>query len=89
VLFRSRGYRLEGETYHPINDRYSQVLSLRLQPEGALLGLYRSDTGEKLPQPSEVADALKIAETNLEQERQRAERLAEQLRQLGVDPNHF
>jgi hypothetical protein len=84
-----RGYRLEGETYHPINDRYSQVLSLRLQPEGALLELYRSDTGEKLPQPSEVADALKIAETNLEQERQRAERLAEQLRQLGVDPNRF
>ena len=98
-----RGYRLEGETYHPINDRYSQVLSLRLQPEGALLGLYRSDTGEKLPQPSEVVDALKlettarqIAETNLEQERQRAEqeqqraeRLAEQLRQLGVDPDRF
>ena len=98
-----RGYRLEGGTYHPINDRYSHVLSLQLQPEGALLELYRSDTGEKLPLPSEVADALKlettarqIAESNLEQERQqtamerqRAERLAEQLRQLGVDPDRF
>jgi hypothetical protein len=91
-----RGYRLEGETYHPITDRYSQVLSLHLEPEGALLGLYRSDTGEKLPLPSEVADALKlettarqIAETRLEQERQRAERLAEQLRQLGVNPDRF
>jgi Uma2 family endonuclease len=79
-----RGYCLEGETYHPITDRYSQVLSLHLEPEGALLGLYRSDTGEKLPLPSEVADALKISETNLEQERQRTEQerqRAEQERQ--------
>ncbi|MFZ9738937.1 MAG: Uma2 family endonuclease [Prochlorotrichaceae cyanobacterium] len=95
------GYRLEEGTYQPIPDRYSQVLGLNLQPEGALLGLYRNDTGERLPLPSEVAEALKIAETNLEQERQRAEqerqraeqerqraeRLAEQLRQLGVDPS--
>ena len=84
-----RGYRLEGETYRPINDRNSEVLALHLQPEGALLGLYRRDTGEKLPLPSEVADALKIAESNLEQERQRAERLAAQLRQLGVNPDSF
>ena len=98
-----RGYRLEDRTYQPITDRYSQVLSLHLQPEGALLALYRSDTGEKLPLPSEVTEALKIAENNLEQERKRAEqerkraeqeqkraeRLAEKLRQLGVDPDRF
>ncbi|MEY2979084.1 MAG: Uma2 family endonuclease [Prochlorotrichaceae cyanobacterium] len=82
-----RGYRLQDGHYQPITDGYSQVLALRLQAEGFLLGLYRSDTGEKLPQPSEVVDALKLAEMNLERERQRAERLAEQLRQLGVDPD--
>jgi len=86
-----RGYRLEEGQYHPITDRFSQVLSLNLQPEGALLGLYRSDTGEKLPLPGEVTEALrrattarKEAEINLEQERQRAEQeqqRAEQERQ--------
>jgi Uma2 family endonuclease len=89
-----RGYRLVGGEYQTINDRHSEVLALRLQPEGALLELYRRDTGEKLLLPSEVTEALRqqtlarqVAESNLEQERQRAERLAEQLRQLGVDPD--
>jgi Uma2 family endonuclease len=75
-----RGYRLAGGVYQTINDRHSDVLSLRLQPEGALLELYRRDTGEKLPLPSEVTEALRqeriarqVAESNLEQERQRAE----------------
>jgi Uma2 family endonuclease len=89
-----RGYRLEDGTYHPIHDGYSQVLSLRLQPEGVLLALYRRDSGEKLLLPTEVTAALRqetiarqLAESDLEQERQRAERLAAKLRQLGVDPD--
>jgi predicted nucleic acid-binding protein len=84
-----RGYRLTNERYQPITDRYSQVLGLNLQPEEALLGLYRRDTGEKLLLPSEVTEALRQEQQRPEQERQRAERLAEQLRQLGVDPDRF
>jgi len=91
-----RGYRLTKDKYQPITDRSSQVLGLNLQPEEALLGLYRHDTGEKLLLPSEVTEALRqetiarqLAESTLEQERQRAERLAEQLRQLGVDPDRL
>ena len=91
-----RGYRLTKDKYQPITDRFSQVLGLNLQPEEALLGLYRHDTGEKLLLPSEVTEALRQEQQRAEQEqqraeqeRQRAERLAEQLRQLGVDPDRL
>lgn len=76
------GYRLVGGIYQPITNNLSQVLNLRLVPEGKLIGFYRQDTGEKLLIPSELVAALK-AETQAkqeaieraEQERQRAEEL--------------
>jgi Putative restriction endonuclease len=74
-----RGYRLEGETYQLITDGICQPLGLRVAVEGELLGFYRLDTGEKLLTPMELAEQL-------QQERQRADKLAEHLRSLGVDP---
>jgi Uma2 family endonuclease len=53
-----RGYRLQGEAYQLIADSRSEVLRLRLQVEGTLLGFYREDTGAKLMMPQELADAL-------------------------------
>lgn len=82
-----RGYRLRGEVYEPITDSQSQPLQLRLGVDGKLIAFYRLDTGEKLLIPDELAVALKQAEAQVEQERQRAERLAARLRELGEDPD--
>ncbi|GAX37964.1 Uma2 family endonuclease [Nodularia sp. NIES-3585] len=75
-----QGYRLQDEIYHPVTDGLSQPLGLRLEVEGELLRFYRLDTGAKLLIPTELAELA-------EQQRQRAERLAEHLRSLGVDPD--
>ncbi|MCL6753614.1 Uma2 family endonuclease [Nostoc sp. CCCryo 231-06] len=75
-----RGYRLDGETYQLIADGISQPLGLRMAVEGELLGFYRLDTGEKLLTPTELGEQL-------QQERQRADKLAEYLRSQGVDPD--
>lgn len=96
-----RGYRLQGETYLPIEDQISQVLQLRLVAENKLINFYRLDTGEKLLIPDELAQALREevlakqeAQKQAEQERQRAEQAESQieqlkarLRSLGVDPD--
>lgn len=68
-----RGYRLHGETYESITDGQSQSLKLRLTVEEKLIGFYRLDTGEKLLIPDELAAALETAESEVAQERQRAE----------------
>ncbi|HEY9747131.1 MAG TPA: Uma2 family endonuclease [Allocoleopsis sp.] len=88
-----QGYRLRGDLYEPITDGRSEPLQLRLQPEGELLTFYREDTGEKLLAPEELAQALEQSQAQIEaerlkaeQERQRADRLAAQLRALGVEP---
>ncbi|WP_164929296.1 Uma2 family endonuclease [Gloeobacter violaceus] len=68
----------------PITDGCSQVLGLRLQVEGALIGFYRLDTGEKLLIPTELAVELRTTAARLEQEqlaRQLAEQRAEQAEQ--------
>ncbi|MDP5338359.1 MAG: Uma2 family endonuclease [Nodularia sp. (in: cyanobacteria)] len=75
-----QGYHLQNEIYHPITDGLSQPLGLRLEVEGELLRFYRLDNGAKLLIPTELAELA-------EQEHQRAERLAEHLRSLGVDPD--
>ncbi|MDX2270768.1 MAG: Uma2 family endonuclease [Cyanobacteriota bacterium] len=95
-----RGYSLnEDGIYKPIHDSSSQVLSLRLQPNGYLIDFYRLDDGEKLLTPDELLTAAQQEHQRAEQEhqraeqerqraeqeRQRAEQLAEQLRRLGVD----
>jgi hypothetical protein len=70
-------------------DSQSTVLNLTLKVEAKLIGFYRNDTGEKLPIPSELATALQ-EETQARQEaEQRADRLAEKLRALGVNPDEL
>lgn len=81
-----RGYRLNYfEMYEPIMDGCSQVLQLRLEADGHLINFYRLDNGEKLRTLEEMDAAMRETEGQLQQERQRAERLAEKLRQLGVE----
>ncbi|MFN6474655.1 Uma2 family endonuclease [Nostoc sp. DedQUE07] len=82
-----QGYRLRGEVYEPITDSRCEPLQLRLQIEGQLIGFYREDTGEKLLIPEELAKALKQERLAREQAESQVERLKEQLRSLGVDPD--
>ncbi|MCT7964454.1 Uma2 family endonuclease [Laspinema sp. D1] len=73
-------YRLNKQlVYEPIADNYSTVLELRLAVEDKLIAFYGGDTGERLLMP----DELRVA---WQQERDRAEALAAQLRGLGVEP---
>ncbi len=83
---RLRGYRLQGEFYTPIPNSQSQILGLRLEIEGKLIGFYRLDNGEKLLIPDELAAALnqatadcQQAEAEAEQAQQRAAQLEAQL----------
>jgi hypothetical protein len=82
-----QGYRLQGEVYEPITDSRCEPLQMRLQIEGQLIGFYREDTGEKLLIPEELAEALKQERLAREQAESQVERLKEQLRSLGVDPD--
>lgn len=88
------GYHLQEETYQPIVDLRSHVLSLQLRVEGKLIGFYDLETGQKLLIPGEMMEQIKeakeeqrrLAQQFIEQQG-RADRLADQLRALGVDPN--
>lgn len=80
------GYRLAGDDYVPITDSCSQALGLRLQVEEKLIGFTNLTTGERLLAPGELSQELVQERHKVEEERQRAERLREQLRALGVDP---
>lgn len=69
------------------------ILSGILNHDFPLLSFYREDTGDKLPTPDELRLALQQAISDrqqlavqLEQERDRAERLANRLRELGENP---
>ncbi|MBD2299429.1 Uma2 family endonuclease [Nostoc sp. FACHB-190] len=88
-----RGYRLRQDSYELITDNRSEPLGLRLQVEGELISFYREDTGEKLLNPTEQAQALREAQQRIDAEalaRQQAEQQVEQLKQrlreLGIDP---
>ncbi|MEG4442523.1 Uma2 family endonuclease [Microcoleus sp. AT9_B5] len=70
-----RGYRLGVEGYQLIRDNRSEVLQLRLEIEGKILGFYREDNGEKLLIPDELVSALKAERQCAEAERQRAAEL--------------
>jgi Uma2 family endonuclease len=74
-----RGYRLQGDSYQLVTDNRSEALQLRLAVEGELLAFYREDTGEKLLNPDELAQAKREAEARANRERQRAENLEEML----------
>lgn len=85
ITEKLRGYRLNGEAYEPIMDDQSQPLRLRLTVEGKLIAFYRLDTGEKLLIPDELAAALEIAETEADQERQRAEEERQRAEELEAE----
>ncbi len=72
-----RGFRLAGDTYVPITDRVSQQLNLRLSVEGALVGFYRGDTGEKLLPFTDLAARVQQLESELAQYRDRYGSLGE------------
>jgi hypothetical protein len=86
VAEQLQGYRLnEDGLYKPIRDNCSEVLQLKLQAEEYLIGFYRLDNGEKLLTLEELYSANLAANQRVEQEKARADRLAEKLRQLGVN----
>jgi Uma2 family endonuclease len=68
-----RGYRLGVEGYQVITDSRCQVLQLRLEIEGKLIGFYREDKVEKLLTSDELTSALKAERQRAEAERQHAE----------------
>jgi Uma2 family endonuclease len=96
-----RGYRLIGEEYVLNPESISQQLGLRLEVAGALLEFYRLSDGQKLktlPEAIQQAEQegqraemeyqrAEQAEREKLLERQRAERLAQRLRELGVEPD--
>ena len=80
------GYGLKNGVYQQITDSRSKALKLRLKVEGKLIGFYREDTGDKLLIPDELAENLQLetlarqeAEKRVEEERQRASQLEEEL----------
>ncbi len=86
VAEQLQGYRLnEDGVYKPIRDNCSEVLQLKLQAEEYLIGFYRLDNGEKLLTPEELYSANLVANQRADREEARADRLAEKLRQLGVN----
>jgi Uma2 family endonuclease len=83
-----RGFRWLKGSYEPIADRISTALGLRLEVSDRLIAFYRLDTSEKLLIPEEVRDLWQAAEQRADQEHQRAERLAAQLRAAGIEPEN-
>jgi Uma2 family endonuclease len=84
-----QGYRLWDDRYIPIEDHRSRVLGLQLSVQGSLLRFGQEATGNFLPIPDEIGNLvedLQAAQQLANQERQRADRLAELLRQQGIDP---
>lgn len=86
------GYRLQNESYQPIDNSVSDVLGLRLVVENTRLIFYRQDNGERLLIAEELELKLVQIEQQMEeqrqranQEQQRAERLAAKLRELGIN----
>ncbi|RUT05227.1 hypothetical protein DSM106972_040480 [Dulcicalothrix desertica PCC 7102] len=83
------GYKLGDNGYERITNNCSEVLQLRLEVEGKLIGFYRLDNGEKLLVSDELVEALRVetlrrmeAEALVEQERQRAEQESQRAKEL-------
>ncbi|MGK7894493.1 MAG: Uma2 family endonuclease [Xenococcus sp. (in: cyanobacteria)] len=85
-----QGFTLIRGTYEPIEQ--SEQGWLWSEQLGLYLGIhqrqlrYFSPEGELIPTPEEAA---RQAQEQVEQERQRAEQLAQKLRDLGIDPNEL
>ncbi|MFN6066013.1 MAG: Uma2 family endonuclease, partial [Pseudanabaena sp.] len=74
-----RGYRLNDEgLYKPIKDNCSEVLQLRLQPDGYLLSFYRLDNNQKLLTPDELLLASQEARQQVEEAMQQVEEATRQ-----------
>jgi Uma2 family endonuclease len=87
-----RGYRLAGELeqfYVPIVDSRSEVLQLQLSVDQSVIAFHRLDNGTKLLTTKELILSLEQAEQRASIEAQRAEILADRLRQLGIDPENL
>ena len=84
-----RGYQLIDGVYEAIapDSPISQVLGLQLVIEEHLLIFYRLDTGRRLAPPEEIWDQLEQEQRRAAQEKERADRLAAKLRELGIDPD--
>ncbi len=80
IAEKLRGYRLQNDIYHLITDGQCQPLELVIRVEGQLLGFYRTDTGEKLLIPTELAEQLQQERQRADIQQERAEKLAEYLR---------
>ncbi|MEA5449663.1 Uma2 family endonuclease [Leptolyngbya sp. CCNP1308] len=81
------GYRLVGQHYDAIapnaaGQRWSEVLGLFLGVQNETLRYFHS-SGELVPTPEEAAAAAQAA---AQQAQERGDRLAEQLKALGVEP---
>jgi hypothetical protein len=86
---RLHGWLRQGGALVPIiqmNQWVSPRLDIRFDTSGNELVIYRSD-GQRFLTSVELEERAELAETQLAQERQRTERLAEYLRSLGVDPD--
>ena len=75
IAEKLQGYRLGEYGYQLVKDNRSEVLQLRLEIEGKLIGFYREDNGEKLLIPDELVSALNAEKQRAEVERQRADEL--------------
>ncbi|MEM1425052.1 MAG: Uma2 family endonuclease [Cyanobacteria bacterium P01_H01_bin.130] len=84
-----RGYRLLDGVYGAIasDPPVSEVLGLRLAIEEHLLIFYRLDTGDRLAPPAEIWEKLDQEQEKAAQEKERADRLAAKLRELGINPD--
>ncbi|MGC1197124.1 MAG: Uma2 family endonuclease [Geitlerinemataceae cyanobacterium] len=88
------GFRLIGHQYEDITEndrgwRWSEELGLYLGVDSEQLRYFTVE-GVKVPTPQESAQMeqqrANLAELQLERERERAEKLTEQLRALGINP---
>ncbi|MEO0458890.1 MAG: Uma2 family endonuclease [Cyanobacteria bacterium P01_A01_bin.114] len=82
-----QGYQLHKDEYEPITNSKSQALGLRLAVEDKLIGFYRLDTDEKLLAADELVVALQTESKARQLAEDKAERLAQRLREMGVDPS--
>jgi Uma2 family endonuclease len=90
-----QGFRLVEGNYLPIPGRetnddlsiVSEVLGLELWLDtNGEMRFYSPATGEKLPSPKEMGQAKYLAEQAKYLAEQRANKLADKLRELGIDP---
>ncbi len=91
-----QGFRLVEGNYLPIPGRgtndclsiVSEVLGLELWLDtNGEMRFYSPATGEKLPSPKEMGQAKYLAEQAKDLAEQRANKLADKLRELGIDPD--